>query len=79
MTRAARGQTQLVEIACMVMQRRAAAIAIADGTEEEIEDKRDGSRRKRLKWFWLPLRFVEDNGDGTISIPEWLAKEKGLI
>lgn len=28
---------------------------------------------------WLPKSQVEDNGDGTFTMPEWLAKEKELI
>jgi hypothetical protein len=28
---------------------------------------------------WLPKSQVEDNGDGTFTMPEWLAKEKGFI
>lgn len=28
---------------------------------------------------WLPKSQVEDNGDGTFTMPEWLAKDKGLI
>ena len=28
---------------------------------------------------WMPKSQVEDNGDGTFAMPEWLAKEKGLI
>ncbi|KKK79590.1 hypothetical protein LCGC14_2831970 [marine sediment metagenome] len=28
---------------------------------------------------WLPKSLVEENGDGTFAMPEWLAKDKGLI
>lgn len=28
---------------------------------------------------WVPKSQVENNGDGTFTMPEWLAKEKGLI
>ena len=34
----------------------------------------DGDRK-----VWLPKSLVEQNGDGTFTLPEWLAKEKGLI
>lgn len=34
----------------------------------------DGARE-----VWLPKSLVESNGDGTFTLPEWLAKEKGLI
>jgi hypothetical protein len=32
-----------------------------------------------IKTEWLPKSQVEDNGDGTFTMPEWLAKEKGFI
>jgi hypothetical protein len=28
---------------------------------------------------WVPKSQVEDNGDGTFTMPEWLAQEKGFI
>ena len=28
---------------------------------------------------WVPKSQVEDNGDGTFTMPEWLAIEKGMI
>jgi hypothetical protein len=28
---------------------------------------------------WLPRSLIEINDDGTVSMPEWLAKEKELI
>lgn len=28
---------------------------------------------------WVPKSQVEDNGDGTFSVPDWLAKDKGFI
>jgi hypothetical protein len=34
----------------------------------------DGSKTE-----WLPKSQVEDNGDGTFTMLEWLAKEKGFI
>lgn len=30
-------------------------------------------------WIWLPLSQIEINDDGTVSMPEWLAHDKGLI
>lgn len=27
---------------------------------------------------WLPKAMTEDNRDGTFTIPEWLAIEKGI-
>ncbi len=31
------------------------------------------------KGEWFPKSLVEDNGDGTFTMPEWLAMEKGFI
>lgn len=28
---------------------------------------------------WIPKSKCTDNGDGTFSMPEWIAKDKGLI
>lgn len=28
---------------------------------------------------WVPKSLVENNGDGTFTMPEWLAKERGFI
>lgn len=34
----------------------------------------DGSKTE-----WVPKSEVENNGDGTFTMPEWLAHEKGFI
>ena len=31
------------------------------------------------KDYWLPKSLTENNGDGTFTIPEWLAIEKGIV
>lgn len=66
----------LTDIACHVRQVREKAIAVADGTM-------DGDREK---WFWLPLSQIEvdpedyEPGDAiTVTLPEWLAMDKGLV
>jgi len=28
---------------------------------------------------WVPKSQVEDNGDGTFTMPLWLAKDKGFV
>lgn len=77
MTRAARGQTQLIDVACKIMQERPASIAVADGTMEMHEG------RERLKWFWLPRSQIEidkqPDGSAIVTMPEWLTIEKGLV
>lgn len=32
-----------------------------------------------LKEAWVPKLQVEHNNDGTFTMPEWLAKDKGFI
>jgi hypothetical protein len=31
------------------------------------------------KTEWVPKSQVEDNGDGTFTMPVWLAKDKGFV
>jgi hypothetical protein len=31
------------------------------------------------KTEWVPKCYVEENDDGTFTMPFWLAKEKGFI
>lgn len=44
-----------------------------------------GETEKALRLFdgarteWVPKSQVENNGDGTFTMPEWLAKDKGFI
>lgn len=66
-------KSNLVDIACEVVQEREKAIAVADGTMEQFNG------RERLRWTWLPRAAVEVNDDGTVTMPESLALEKGLI
>lgn len=32
-----------------------------------------------FKAVWVPKSFVDYDGENTFIMPEWLAKEKGLI
>lgn len=54
---------RLTDIAAEVRGETDKAIRLFDGDKTE----------------WLPKSQVEDNGDGTFTMPEWLAKEKGFI
>lgn len=74
MTEQAR-KSDLVDIACEVRRDdpSKSTIAVADGSTEEVNG------RPREKWFWLPRSQVEINGDGTVTMPEWLAHDRGLI
>jgi len=34
----------------------------------------------KVQAVWLPLSLIEcDEASGTVAMPEWLAKEKGLV
>ena len=69
------------------------ALASADGRDRfhgnsdlvDIAAEKRGESEKALKLFdgsrveWCPKSQVQDNGDGTYAMPEWLAKEKGFI
>ena len=60
------------------------AIAFTDGTMQEVEDRIGGGTYHREKWLWLPKSriLIEDEDKDcwcTVHVPEWLAKEKGLL
>lgn len=51
----------------------------------DIAAEQRGETDKALRLYdgkttdWVPKRLVEDNRDGTWTMPEWLATEKGFI
>ncbi len=52
-------------------------IEIAAEEEHDTPDAlllNDGSKKA-----WVPRRLVTDNDDGTYTMPEWLARNKGFI
>lgn len=59
----------------------------ARGTREiiDIAGEKRAETEKAFQIFdgkitaWVPKSQVEDNGDGTFAMPEWLAKDKGFI
>lgn len=55
--------SRLTDIAAELRHETARAFLVWDGDQE----------------VWLPKSQVERNADGTFTLPEWLAKEKGLI
>jgi hypothetical protein len=57
------GHSDLIDIAAELRRETEKALLLFDGTAE----------------VWVPKSQVEDNGDGTFAMPEWLAKDKGLI
>jgi hypothetical protein len=56
-------ESKLVDIAGEVRGETAKAFRLYDGKTTE----------------WVAKSLVENNGDGTFTMPEWLAQEKGFI
>lgn len=54
---------ELVEIAAELRHETDKAYLLFDGT----------------RTAWVPKSQVEDNGDGTFTMPEWLAQDKEFI
>lgn len=54
---------ELFDVAAKVKVETVKAWLLDDGTREA----------------WVPKSQVEDNKDGTFTMPEWLAKDKGFI
>jgi hypothetical protein len=54
---------KLIDIACEVRGETAAAYRLYDGKTTA----------------WVPKSQVEKNDDGTVTMPEWLAKEREFI
>jgi hypothetical protein len=55
--------SDLIEVAAEVRGETERAWRLHDGVRTE----------------WVPKSQVEDNGDGTFSMPEWLARDKGFM
>ena len=60
---------------------------MADRSERltDIAAEIRGESEKAVRLFdgvnteWVPKSQVENNGDGTFTMPEWLAQDKGFI
>ena len=74
----ATGKSDLVDVILEARIQRGAAQAFFQGDQEE---DRDGNMREN--WIWLPLSQIEvvpkEGTLCTVTMPEWLAHEKGLI
>jgi hypothetical protein len=57
------GKERLTDIAAEIKGETEKAFRLFDGAKTE----------------WVPKSQCEDNGDGTFTMPEWLAKDKGFI
>jgi hypothetical protein len=54
---------KLFDLAAQIRAETPRAFLLFDGTKEA----------------WIPKSQVENNGDGTFTMPEWLAADKGFI
>lgn len=63
-------KSDLIDIAAEKRMEKGAGTALFQGDKDE---------NGREVWVWVPTSQIEDNGDGTFAMPEWLAKDKGLI
>lgn len=57
------GRSDLVDVAAEKRHETDKALLLFDGDQE----------------VWVPKSQVEDNGDGTFTMPEWLAIERGFV
>lgn len=57
------GLSDLVDVAAEKRHETDKALLLFDGDQE----------------VWVPKSQVEDNGDGTFTMPEWLAIERGFV
>jgi hypothetical protein len=56
-------KSELFDLAAKLLHETEKGYLLDDGTVKE----------------WVPKSMVEKNDDGTFTMPEWLAKEKGFI
>lgn len=66
---------KLIDISAELRHETDKAYLLYDGRSEI---KKGDTVPSELR-VWVPKAMVEDNGDNTFTMPEWLAKEKGFI
>lgn len=66
---------KLIDISAIIRHETDNAYLLYDGRSET---KKGDTVPSELK-VWVPKSMIEDNGDGTFTMPEWLAKDKGFI
>lgn len=66
---------QLIDISAVIRHETDSAYLLFDGTMEI----KKGDTVKSEKRVWVPKSMVENNEDGTFTMPEWLALDKGFI
>jgi len=70
-------RSDLIDIECEIVSESPKAVQIWDGASYDS----DGGFATR-KTVWLPrsqIEIIENGKTATVTMPEWLATEKGLI
>ena len=65
-------EPEVVDVTLDLLQDNEKSFKVTDG---EPDPQYPNSKR----WIFLPKSLVENNGDGTFTMPLWIAKEKGLV
>lgn len=66
---------ELIDIAAVIRHETANAYLLYDGRTETKKGETVPSEIRT----WVPKSMVENNEDGSFTMPEWLALEKGFI
>lgn len=66
---------KLIDISAELRHETPNAYLLYDGRSEI---KKGDTQPSEIR-TWVPKSMVEDNGDKTWTMPEWLAKDKGFI
>jgi hypothetical protein len=66
---------ELIDISAVIRHETDYAYLLYDGRSEI---KKGDTVPSELR-VWVPKSQVENNGNGTVTMPEWLAQEKGFI
>jgi len=66
---------QLIDISAVIRHETDSAYLLYDGRSEIKKGDNTPSEVRT----WVPKSQVEDNEDGTFTMPEWLALDKGFI
>lgn len=67
--------SKLIDVAAELRHETPNAYLIYDGRSEIKKGDTTPSELRQ----WVPKSQVEMNDDGTFTMPEWLAKEKGFV
>lgn len=69
---------KLVDIECAVVRRNQNSIVIRDGRTVNVPGANGEVIEREIETI-LPIAHIEENDDGTITMPEWLAVDRGLV